>query len=535
VILLVLVLLAASTRLLPLAISQFPFNNDGLTESAIADDILATGNLNYADGAYYVETHSVTTPVYNVLLAFESSVIGSTPMNMAQIFVAAISVGTVLCGFFIALRVSRDLRGSLLCALFLSLFGTFVFQTGSAWKESLGVSLYLLFVLAYMNRNQRPMMALWLVVMCILPFVHHLVTVIAYLTMFYLTLWSVFFAARNHALKSRHYLDVTVLGTLSLLAYVYYRLSSLDRLAYVDGEGGLFAMGLAVVLMSIVAVFLLATKTYIKRSLAPMVAVTLVGVAVWDYFDPVFSYTPGSPHTVLLLVLASGAIVCVAWYGLESMIKSNSRYRAMPVGLLLPTATLLVFAILMIGDVQSHQIVYRTFDFADPCLALGLAAGVAGLRRRPRLQWMAVATTICALLISFPFAYASADLLGVRHDTQAYEVDSLDWLHSATDSKLLSSEERIAYIAMSTGWFYKDAHLPQYIVANSTLLNKVYFIIEENWVSSGVNDYPRGTIFIPISNYTWMLSSCNVLYVGGPASDTLTLFKPTDYGRSIIY
>ncbi|UCE91419.1 MAG: hypothetical protein JSV90_08435, partial [Methanobacteriota archaeon] len=69
-ILLILALLALLTRLLPLSISQYPFNNDAITECTIASDIIDSQHLDYPSGRFYVDSHSTIAPLYNILLAF---------------------------------------------------------------------------------------------------------------------------------------------------------------------------------------------------------------------------------------------------------------------------------------------------------------------------------------------------------------------------------------------------------------------------------------------------------------------------------
>src|SRR3989339_636922 len=110
-VLIVLTVLAVSTRALPYSISLLPFNNDGMTEARIASDILSAGHLSYPEGSFYIDTYSVITPVYNLVLAFLSSVTGYDVFTMSQSLVAVFSVLTVVGGYAIALKLSRNLVG----------------------------------------------------------------------------------------------------------------------------------------------------------------------------------------------------------------------------------------------------------------------------------------------------------------------------------------------------------------------------------------------------------------------------------------
>ncbi|MBU0685069.1 MAG: hypothetical protein KJ653_04380, partial [Candidatus Thermoplasmatota archaeon] len=59
------------TRLYPLSISPYPFNNDSITECEIASEILGSGHLNLPSISEQ-GTHSMGIPVFNVLIAYFS-------------------------------------------------------------------------------------------------------------------------------------------------------------------------------------------------------------------------------------------------------------------------------------------------------------------------------------------------------------------------------------------------------------------------------------------------------------------------------
>ena len=133
-----LAILAFTTRILPISISSFPFNNDSLTECRMAEDIIAAGRLDFSGDSWYYDTHSTVTPVYNILLAFCSASLGIDSFGIAQIVVAAIAVLSVVGGYLIMVELTGSRRSAFLGGLTLSLFGTLVFLTGSAWKGAIG-------------------------------------------------------------------------------------------------------------------------------------------------------------------------------------------------------------------------------------------------------------------------------------------------------------------------------------------------------------------------------------------------------------
>lgn len=173
----------------------------------------------------------------------------------------------------------------------------------------------------------------------------------------------------------------------------------------------------------------------------------------------------------------------------------------------------------------SHQIVYRTFDFADLSLALGIGIAISTLKTRPRLEFTAVVAVIAALLISFPFAYATNELTGVRHDTQAYEVDALDWIDSSTSpSMILQSDERLSYLARALYDYDKLQFLPLKLYDQSDLNANIVYVMEEEWTSTGVNDYPNGYLTLDQDYVSGVLYSSDVVYCGGPCENNIIVF-----------
>ena len=376
-IVIVLVILAFTTRIVPLTISNLPFNNDGISECRIASDILASGHLDYPDGSFYIASHTAVTPAYDILLASTASAIGVTPLEVAQAVVAVFSVITVVGIYLISFQITKSRPASLTAAFTLSLLGTFVYLTGSTWKESLGVALLIVVTYAYMNRSRKEMFALELTILAIFPIVHHYITLLVYLILATLTLWSVVRAAMVRKLLRRHLLDSAVLGVVGVAAYMYYRAESLDRLAYISGEGGFVLFALSFAVVSGAVLVLLARRSHSRYTFAYVPASFILGLFVYDYYFPVFPYSQGSPEYVLMLGITSSIIIGFAWFGFESILETKSVYRSIPLGMLAPALTLILFAFMSGLDRAGHQIVYRTFDFADPALAVGIACAVA--------------------------------------------------------------------------------------------------------------------------------------------------------------
>lgn len=531
----VLIVLAFSTRLLPLSISSYPYNNDGMTEARVASDILASGHLEYPEGAFYVDTHSTITPIYNVVLAFVSSATGASPFLSAQSIIASLSVLTITCVYVLAFYVTKCHRSALTSALVVSLLGTFVFLTGSTWKESLGTCLLVLLIFAYSRRSEPRFLALEALIIITLPLVHHLVTVLALFALAFMTMWSVFFGRKNNCLKRRHAIDVIVVGVPTLFGYLYYSSESLDRMDVVVSPVSLSQLLLSFAIMGVATVFVLRQSTHMKFSFAPLVALAIFLLFVLDYIEPLFPYEPISPIWVLVLGGAFAAIVCIGWYGIESAIESDSRFRAIPLGLMMPVITLILFALMSGFTLQSQQILYRSFDFADIALALGVGSAVFHLRKKPRLAGVAIAALTVALLVSLPFSYATQPLLGLRHDSQRYEVDAIYWTAESLGNEfVVESDERLSYDARALADYEKKDFLPDRLSSPRPLLENTAYLYEEEWTTVGVNDYPDGRPVLNPSYVSDVLEASDVVYVGGPDSNSIVIFLSSSLGEYVL-
>ena len=104
-----------------------------------------------------------------------------------------------------------------------------------------------------------------------------------------------------------------------------------------------------------------------------------------------------------------------------------------------------------------------------------------------------------------------------------YNKKAIEWADESINGKnLLISDERLAYNARALFDFEKKADLPYYIVNEILPGPSLFNMLEEEWMTIGVNDYPRGH---PVLNSTYVsqiLSVSDILYVGGPSSNQIS-------------
>lgn len=519
------ILITISTRLLPIAISPFPFNNDGITESRIAADILESGHLDYPKDAYYYGAHSTITPAYNLLVAFSSSLLGSSTFWVAQYVVGMIALTTIVGAYLIALKITSSYSAAFVSSFVLALFGTFVFLTGSSWKESLGVALLVLIVYSYMTRNQPRMIALMMITLAVLPFVHHFVTVLVYLSLWFLTIWSITLAARRNVIRSRHVRDLGIIAVMTLATYSYYSAKSFDRLSLFSEPSEMLFGVVVFFLMTVTAYWYLRKKSRMSISFAPIPASAILILFSLDYLDPMLGYEQGSPLIVFVLVLSTAILVGLGWLGIEMLIESDNRYRAIPFAMLLPLAIVIAYALVTQSGYWSHWMIYRTYDFSDIPLALGAGVVAKSLLSKPwRRQWLLI-LLLCALVLSFPFSYWTGALTGVRHDTQYYEYDAISWTYASYEGEYsIRSDERLSYNAQALYDVGKDPYLPTILSEYKKPEPRKMNLFLEEWCTVGVDAYPEGHPVLDLAFVETLISESDVFYIGGPIENNIVGF-----------
>ncbi|OGD45278.1 hypothetical protein A3K69_05080 [Candidatus Bathyarchaeota archaeon RBG_16_57_9] len=204
--------------------------------------------------------------------------------------------------------------------------------------------------------------------------------------------------------------------------------------------------------------------------------------------------------------------------------------------MLLPSLTLMCFALISPTVDNKHQMIYRTFDMADPAIALGLGIAFYSMFRMRRLKRFApvvLASTVALLMATAPYGLYTEEFTGVRHDTQAYEVEAFAWLKEShyNDTPYALSDERLSFIAWMMFDYVKDNDLPQRLLYNRSLVPGDYNVYEKSWTTRGVNDYPNGLVQIDPEFMDSLMYIENVFYVGGPEEDQLIIIQHTWVGH----
>jgi len=503
-----------------------------LVETGISNDIIQKQRIDLIDGSESV-THSTATPAFNVMMAYASSILGATPLECAQVLTASVSVLTV-CAIFLLTRVIADSKTAGLAAGLSSIMmGTFVFTTGSVWKETLGIGLLMLMYLLFVYRNERRFRAVLFVTLLLLPLVHHLVSAIALLSIIFMVAWRLYSGLRNRHVSSGHVLDIFTAAIPLVFMGLYYHEMRLDRVDLISTPVAIGLLCAVVFLICLAEIGLLSLRNHLKWTFSPLVGGAFITLLVLDYYGYFLPYSSSASSWYVLFILAVGILVAFGWYGAEIVLEKRQQFKAVQLGLILPTFTVIGFGLSQGLTLMSQQILYRTFDFADAFFFVGIGVGLSFLRQKNRRTYLVSGIAlVISLAITFPFAYSSGDLLGVRHDTQAYEVDGLEWSHEHAPSLKIVSDERLGYISQALFGTVKDGALPTYLHRNSTIAPEWGCVAEYSWTTQGSNNYPFGKIVIGSTNYSWACSTSDVRYIGGPSDNQLVIFTGSDIGVS---
>ncbi|MFH1580067.1 MAG: hypothetical protein ABIE25_07910 [Thermoplasmatota archaeon] len=524
------------TRLYPLSISPYPFNNDSITECEIASEILGSGHLNLPSISEQ-GTHSMGIPVFNVLIAYFSAAIGVPPLECAQFIVAVAAVATIGGLYLLARIITSSFLGGFTAGFMGVMLGTFVYTTGSVWKEALGITFMVLALLTFVGRSRPRNRALMFIVLMILPLTHHLVSAVTLLALTLSLAWSWYIAITDTGLKRRHWLDLLTVGVPAVWMVAYYQAINFDSSTLVSSQRTLALAPILFLMLCALVIAILSKKSHWRFTFAPAIGLGLSTLLLLDYYGYLFPYKPAAP--ALFNFLLAGAIVflfSLAWYGTEIIIERRPVHRAIQLCVLL--SPLAIMGVAMLGGLSSssHKVFYRTFDFLDLAILIGAGAALVSLYGNRRKAYVAIGSAlIVASIVSFPYGYESSSLLGVRHDTQPFEMDALVWVSRHNEMPNFFSDERISYVAHALYGGYKNSYLPECIMTNRTLSPNYFYVVEESWATIGVNDYPRGTVVIPSWNYTRTTSAADTVFIGGPVGDRIQIFTASGLGAYFVY
>ena len=511
-----------------------PFNIDGFPLASIAQQIGATGT--WQIGAADVNRYNELMPAYSLLWSAVAQLGDLSPLTDLQVIMPILTATVVFPAYLLGVKATRQPLVGFAAGLFVALFGSFLFVTSAAMKEAVALVVLPLVVLLFHERADPRKRALAVVLLLLLPFVHHLTDFLALGMVAALVVLTHSRAVARGTFSARALLlDIVTGPGLAVVAYAYYASVAMPDLGYVVAPDAL-AVFLAVV--TLLTALLAGMGRSIPRQpgqplVAPVARILLVPALAFaallvnarlDLFAGVVGTQPA-----LETVFPAGAVVVVfAFLGYQLVRRTTNRMNDLLVAMAVAPVALVLFAFLRGLDALSQTLVYRSFDFLGYVLAVLLGIGFAftWYRMRPRKSAQVALGTVLvvALLATTPLTWNSQAVFGVNNVTTPTEFQALAFLASL-HPKSVTTDQRFANVA--AWWFNVNATatLPFFLSANESVTGYAYAVVQDTWTTLGAQVYPAPNVVIGPNLLRAFLADNRVVYAAGLPGDRIYIVQ----------
>jgi len=518
----------AALRVHSLSYTPYPYILDGLGEAQYAEHIADTGSLSPEQGTAYANTHTVSTPAYDALIASFSMIQGEQPLFLLQKLIAPFSVLMLIGAYTLARRFSGSYRVSILTMMAMSAYGPFLMITQATWKECIGISLMPLIFLTFMLRENRSMRAISILLILFIPFVHHYIAILTVLTIAFASFASFLMARKEKRLRTGNVLDAMVAIIAIDEMAMYYSLVRFDRLEYMTPQNGLYLfIGLAALIA--LGVHYIADKGLSEGGRRAMIVATfggLITLLAVNLVAPLGTIEFSALWALSLPMIACLTLVLIGIMGISLWASTASEYKTIFFAILASPFIFVVYGLMRGGDVVSLDMITRTVDLLDLGVMIGLATFlVYFLRNRSKVQTMATAIAVCALLlVTMPIAMDSENYAATRNNIYSYEINGINWTASLTQKGDIQTDVLFTY----TSYLFNkldDSTLVRRIAGDFDFSSGKWMIASEKWITDGVKDLPYGWVRIDPAVFHSKIDGCNSLYIGGPTGSQIVVFR----------
>jgi hypothetical protein len=536
----ILFIISLSVRLVPLHFSSLPYNVDGFPLTRISEIIIENGSIPSSADYEGLLAYNMKLPVFSTLLSCFSIVLGVQPLKLLPYFCAMIGSLIVIFIYALTLKLTKNTLASFSAGLFAALTGLFVYATTAAKKQLL--AMFLLVFIFYLYPNRKDWRYRLLLCMCVIlmPFLHHLTTMIALLTLSLALAANVF----RHSKKAgkEEMIDFITGPMILLISIVYYKHVNMEIFSEVIDISDAILL-LSVFVLATVAAIILSSSVqtrpwfFFKRQegnkltlsciLDEKILALVIGIAAL-YFNSKFHIFLGGPltsDTFLRLLLSYMVLLIFGMMGLNVIRYTKFQHRYFVIAMFLAPISVMVFALLRGLDVFNLTIVYRSYNFIDIPMAIACGVGIAYVYSRLRRysnNRKEFFTLPAGLLIIFfvlcasalPLAYENEKAFGIQVVTYEYEFEAMQWASDAGIDQVTTDarygdviEPYFGILAEKTG--------PWKIERGSLQTSEIIFI-SNYWTEGGAEMSIMGRVVFEPNEINQVTSNCNVMYVGGP-------------------
>ena len=527
---------ALAMHVVPLLFSPLPLNPDGFPLARVAQQITATGTsrLTPTDVNNYTEQ----MPVYSLLWSMLAQVGGLGVLADLQAMMPLLTATVVLPAYLLGVKATRSRVVGFASGLFVAMFGSFLFLTSAAMKESLGLLLLPTVVLLFQERADPRKRALAAALLLLLPFLHHLTTLMAFgMVCALIVLQHSRSVTRGTFSARRLALDIVTGPALGVVPWVYY---SQVGMPYFRALVTVGAVALFVSLAVLLAALLVPRRRPSrprpgKRLVVPASRVLLVPAialaALWvNGQTSLFVGVAGTQAALVTVLPAVAVLVAFAFLGFQLVLRTTNRASDLVLSMLTAPVCLVLFGFLRGLDPLGQVIVYRAFDFLDYALALLVGVGFAiawGRLRISRAAQLALGAGLFAVLLATtPMAWNSQAVFGVNEVTTPAEFQTLAVLASL-HPRNVATDQRLAYIAQS--WFEYPASpaLPWLLENHEAVSGYDYAVVLASWMTIGAQVYPAPNIVLSPAVISAFLQANRVVYTAGSGADQVYVVQLT--------
>lgn len=518
---------------MPLTISVLPPNVEAFSLARVSVTISDQGLWRLDEGD--PNSYNLKLPIFPLVWSIVTGLAALDPLAHLPWALVFVTAAVVFPGYLLGLKVARHRGVAAAAALFLAAFGSFLFLTSGAMKESLGLLVFPIVVLLYAERTDPRKRGIAFVLLCLLPFLHHLVALMALGAVSVVLVLHDRRALAQGRLSGREFaLDVLTGPAAAIVAAAYYAYVKMFLFVEVTGVFGLS------LLVAIVVVLLAASLRAVRparvragralvtpASVAALVPVLAVGAVLYNARQPIFTGTVTTEPALLLMLPAFVAIAGFGVIGFQVLRKTSNRGSDLVLAMLVASVAFILFGFLRGLDPVSFLVAYRSFDFMDFALAVLAGIGVAVAWRRlagRRAAQVAVgAVFVAALLGTAPMAWNTQAVFGLETTTTIGEFRALEILASLGGR--VTTDQRLAEVALF--WFEipADGSLPLRLEAGEELVAD-YALVLERWTTVGASQlHPAPNRILDRGILDAFLAEHTILFVSGPPGERVYLVR----------
>jgi hypothetical protein len=531
---------AITARLLPLLVSGLPYNIDGFSVVRIAEDVQATGHIQWDLADPNLE--NVKVPVFAVLLHLSAAATGMPPLAVAQLAIAVIGAISVLAAFVLVRRLTGSDPAAAFASLFLALNGLYVFFTATTIKASIGFALLPIILLLYWEREDPRKRLLAVLLLVTLPLTHHLTSLIVFSMISMILFVQLVQWWQAGTLTARRTLMELSLGpALILPGILYYRSVSLGYWLEVNDPRHIllflsvtFLAALVVLSLSLPArsgpwFFLrrkrrLWSRIFDEKLIYPVGAIVLLLVNErLNIFAGTIRTKPGFMTALIPYIV----LMMVCLIGFNVIRHTRSRFRPLAAAAFVAPFSVMVFAFLRGLDPFSFPLMYRSYDYMDLALALFAGVGMAFLVsviRSKAVRVALIAGFAILLVLTLPLGFNSEEYYDVQNFTYEYEFAAMTHLNSLGPS-YAGTDQRL-FATMS--WYYHqegDGALPPIIAREGSTDRYDFLLLEGSWARQGAQLHPAPNLVLGADTLAGVAAENDAIYSVVGASNDVTILK----------